>query len=70
MSFLVVQPTGAGLASPVTPQRGRPAWAELRPVSAPELSGLSFLDDEPRDGRIQELQRQLSNAEAERGSAS
>lgn len=59
-------PLPAGLASPATPQRARPAWAELRPVSAPELSGLSFLDDEPRDGRIQELQRQLSNAEAER----
>eukprot|EP00434_Breviolum_minutum_P030567 symbB.v1.2.027028.t1/scaffold2740.1/size71859/5 len=59
-------PRAPRLASPATPQRARPAWAELRPVSAPELSGLSFLDDEPRDGRIQELQRQLSNAEAER----
>jgi hypothetical protein len=36
--------------------------------AAPELSGLSFLSDD-RDERIEDLQRQLQRAEAERAVA-
>lgn len=67
-------PLPAGLSSPVRSARGAAPRRAGRvpsppPGAAPELSGLSFLSDD-RDERIEELQRQLQRAEAERIDAS
>lgn len=63
-------PLPAGLSSPVPSAPRRSGRVPSPPTgAAPELSGLSFLSDD-RDERIEDLQRQLQRAEAERIDAS